>query len=267
MSPTPSAPVPEPCVLTGEISVLAALEARRRKITALYVDRDKPYDEIQDINAAAREAGLRVTRAERADLDRMADGAGHGGIVAQAGDRQYQSLDGLAPATGSEWYVFLEGIEDPFNYGQSVRALYAAGAAGLVIRPRTWRGGDGVIMRSSAGATDLMPTALIDDPTEAITRFRAAGYVIAATARDRRAQSIYDVDLSRPLFLLIGGEKRGLRRELLDTADLVLRIPYKRKFPHSLGSAGSSAVLAFELMRQRLGGRARKTADGASPGV
>ena len=56
------------------------------------------------------------------------------------------------------------------------------------------------------------------------------------------------------MFLLIGGEKRGLKRELIDSADLVLRIPYKRKFPHSLGSAGSAAVLAFEVMRQRMKG-------------
>jgi 23S rRNA (guanosine2251-2'-O)-methyltransferase len=72
------------------------------------------------------------------------------------------------------------------------------------------------------------------------------------TARDSRAQSIYNTDLRGPLFLLIGGEKRGLKRALIEQADLVLRIPYKRRFPHSLGSAGSASVLAFEMMRQRL---------------
>jgi tRNA G18 (ribose-2'-O)-methylase SpoU len=110
-----------------------------------------------------------------------------------------------------------------------------------------------VVARASAGATELMPTALADDPHAAAAFFKQHGLVIAVTARDRRAVSIYDTDLTQAMFLVIGGEKRGISREFMDQADLLLRVPYRRKFPHSLGTAASAAVVAFEIMRQGFG--------------
>jgi len=147
----------------------------------------------------------------------------------------------------------LDGIEDPFNFGQAVRALYAAGVTGLVLRPRNWLSASAVVARASAGASEWMPTAVAEEPKSAAAFFRARGLRIAATARDRRAISLYDVDLTVPTFLVIGGEKRGMSREFMDSADVLIKIPYQRKFPHSLGSAASAAVIAFEMMRQGFG--------------
>ena len=80
---------------------------------------------------------------------------------------------------------------------------------------------------------------------------RARGLCVACAAKDR-AVSIYRTDLAIPLFCVIGGEKRGITRSFADRADLRLRIPYGRRFPRSLGSASAVAVLAFEVMRQRI---------------
>jgi 23S rRNA (guanosine2251-2'-O)-methyltransferase len=236
----------------GEIAALAALQAGRRSVRRLLIDASKDRDDVAELLATARDQRVPVERVDAAAIAHWTGGNTHGGVVALAATRTYSTLaaDDFSAADGA-WYAMLDGIEDPFNFGQAVRALYAAGCAGLALRTRTWRGGDGLVARASAGATEWMPTAHVDSLDDAVTQFRARGYRVAMTARDSRAQSIYDTDLRGPLFLLIGGEKRGLKRALLEQADLVLRIPYKRRFPHSLGSAGSAAVLAFELMRQR----------------
>jgi 23S rRNA (guanosine2251-2'-O)-methyltransferase len=246
----------EPMVIEGEISVVAVLESRRRAVHEVVLDAARAQDELQPLAAAARQARAPVRLAPRGEIDALAAGRTHGGVVALVGERRCETLEQIAAQTREPqpWLVMLDGIEDPFNYGQAVRALYAAGAAGLLVRPRTWMGGDAVILRSSAGATERMPTALVADPEAAAAACAALGCRIVATARDKRALSLFDADLSGPLLLLIGGEKRGLRRELLDNADLLLRIPYARRFPHSLGSAGSTAVLAFEMMRRRMAG-------------
>lgn len=253
--PPPARPAPPPesdeTVLEGSISVLATLTAGVRPVHQLLIDRAHDPETIHEVTSAARAARVPVQHVERALIDARAGGSTHGGVLAFAGERRYLPLSALTgPADG--WVAMLDGIEDPFNYGQSVRALYAAGAAGLVIRPRTWRGGDGVIVRSSAGATELMPTAQVPDPDTALAHYQKLGWRVAVTARDRRAVSLFDAELGGRIFMLIGGEKRGLKRELMDRADLVLRIPYMRRYPHSLGSAGSTAVLAFEMMRRRL---------------
>src|SRR6185369_5507880 len=128
--------------------------------------------------------------------------------------------------------------------------FYAAGADGLVLRPRNWMSAAGVVARSSAGASELMPTAIAETTQAAADFFRARGLRIAVAAKDH-ATALYEADLSGALFLVVGGEKRGVTRSFEDAADIRLSIPYGRRYPHSLGTTAAAAVLAFEIMRQR----------------
>jgi 23S rRNA (guanosine2251-2'-O)-methyltransferase len=256
--PTTLQETPSPAWLEGEISIIAALEAGNRPIHRIIVSMDKQPDDVRQLVQAARTAGVRVERLRREQIDALANGKTHGGLIAEAGERRFLSLQDLltplAPTrTHGERGVFivmLDGIEDPFNFGQAVRSLYAAGVTGLVVRPRNWMSAAGVVTRASAGTSELMPTALADDPRSAADFFKQQGLRIATTARDRRAVSIYNVDLTPATFLVIGGEKRGISREFMDNADVLIKIPYRRKFPHSLGTVASTAIIAFEMMRQ-----------------
>jgi len=144
----------------------------------------------------------------------------------------------------------LDGIEDPYNFGYAVRSLYAAGADGLVVRRREWGESEATVVKASAGASELLPIAEVDSVESAADLFKENGLAVACTAK-RDATPIYDADLSGPLFLLIGGERRGITREFLSRADLVLEIPYRRRFSLSLGTVAAVSVLAFEVMRQR----------------
>lgn len=249
--PTPTQSGP-PAILEGEISVLAALTGNSRPVQRVVIARDKPRAETQAIEDAARAEGAPVERVPREVVDALAHGRTHGGVVAEAGERRFLSLDDLLAAqpAARACIVMLDGIEDPFNFGQAVRALYAAGVDGLIVRPRNWLSAAGAVARASAGASELMPMALADDPRAAAGFFRPRGFRVAATARDRRAISLYDAGLALPLLLVIGGEKRGISREFMDQADVLIKIPYRRRFPHSLGAANSAAIIAFELMRQ-----------------
>ncbi|NLE51397.1 MAG: RNA methyltransferase [Chloroflexi bacterium] len=240
----------ELAVLEGFVSVRAALKARSRPIHAIMVRRDKWDRGIAWLEHAARDAGIPVERAEAAAIDAIAQGTTHGGVIARVGMRQFVPLGDLGADAGAPFVAMLDGVEDPFNFGQAVRALYAAGAHGLVVRPRNWLSAAGTVARASAGASEWMPTAVAETALDAAAHFRARGLTIACTAQ-QGAVSIYEADLSGPLFLVIGGERRGITRSFLDQADLLLEIPYGQAFDQSLGTTGATAVLAFEIMRQR----------------
>jgi 23S rRNA (guanosine2251-2'-O)-methyltransferase len=109
----------------------------------------------------------------------------------------------------------------------------------------------GVVARSSAGASELIPTAIAETTQAAADVLRKQGLRVAVATKER-AVSIYEADLSGPLFLVVGGEKRGVTRSFEDAADLRLSIPYGRRYAHSLGTTAAAAVLAFEIMRQRV---------------
>lgn len=237
-------------VLEGSIAITAALKSRSREIHTLYIRRDKWERDILGLEKAARSAGVTVERVDSGVIDAHAGGTSHGGVVALAGPRKFVDLATLVAGRPLPFLVMLDGVEDPYNFGYAVRSLYAAGADGLVVRPRNWMSAAGVVARASAGASELIPTAVAETALDAAILLKEQGLAIACTAH-KQAVSIYDADLAIPLFLVIGGERRGITRSFLDKADLLLQIPYGRDFSQSLGTTAAAAILSFEIMRQR----------------
>ncbi len=237
-------------ILEGHISILAAMEARSREIYGIQISKDRLDRPVQDLERRARALGIPVQRVEPGAIQAQVTGQTHGGVIAQVGPRRFVALADLLAEVAMPLIVMLDGIEDPFNFGAAVRSLYAAGADGLVLRPRNWMSAASTVARSSGGASELIPTAIAETALDAAEFYSARGLKVAVAARGRSV-SLYQADLAAPLFLAIGGEKRGLSRPLVERADLRLEIPYARRWPVSLGTAAATAVIAFEIMRQR----------------
>lgn len=243
--------------LFGAIAVEAVLSAGTREVHRVWVDADLDYRKIEPVRRAAKARRMELVPQTREELDTRVGDPKHGGVVAEVGPRQFLSLQELLEMTGREktFIVMLDGIEDPYNFGQAVRSLYAAGCHGVVVRPRNWAMADGqapaLIARASAGTSEFMPMAVAETPEEAAAFFKEKGLVVAAAADGQEAVPLHEVDLKQPLFLLIGGEKRGVKRSFLSGADLVIEIQYGRPFEHSLGTVAAVSVLGFEVVRQR----------------
>ena len=249
-----------PIVLEGWISILAALTAGSRDIEALYLQRDVQSASVTRLEREAEGRGVPVSRVDASVVQAHATGRSHGGAVAIVGPRRYQTLDDLGTSAASPFIVMLDGVEDPFNFGQAIRALYAAGADGLVVRPRVWDSASGTVARASAGASELIPTAVAETPMEAVLHFKGTGLAVACTYKGSRATSLYEADLTSPLFVLIGGERRGIARSVIDKADMLIQVPYGSGFQQSLGTTSAASVIAFEALRQRRD-RERPVAD------
>jgi 23S rRNA (guanosine2251-2'-O)-methyltransferase len=240
----------EDSFLEGAVAVIAALAAESREVRAVYLRQDKYDSDAAAVERLAKACNVPVSRVTAAQLDALAARSSHGGVVAPAGPRRLVGLGELLPGDRAPFVAMLDGVEDPYNFGQAIRALYAAGASGLVLRPRNWLSAAAVVARSSAGASERLPMAVAETPQAAATFFREAGLAIAAAAREQ-AIPLTAADLTVPLFLVVGGEKRGITRSFRGQIDLLLAIPYGRPFDQSLGTAAATAVLAFEVMRQR----------------
>jgi 23S rRNA (guanosine2251-2'-O)-methyltransferase len=225
-----------------------------RRVLTVFVDKTrmvKKARELSFLRRRAEEAGFTVQPVLPEELDRMTSGNTHGGIVALCSDRTLPDLaENMAALRPDGFYVLLDGIEDPYNFGYTVRSLYAAGADGVILPPRNWMGVAGLVARSSAGTSEKMPL-FICDPARTVELFHGAGYRVAC-AGIRDAVDLYEADLHLPLLLVIGGEKRGISRSVLSGTDLTVRIGYSQenRFRGSLSSAASAAVLGFEVMRQ-----------------
>lgn len=255
--------------LEGARSIRAALEAESRPIHAIYASEGKRATDLARIERLAATRGLTVERLPAALIDERAQGNTHGGLLARVGARRYAPLDSLLPASGAPFLALLDGVEDPYNFGQALRSLYAAGVDGVILNERDWQSAAGIVARASAGASERLALARVESIGAAIAFAKAAGLTVACSEHSRRARSCYEADLTAPLLLMLGGERRGIAAQWRAAADLALRIPYEAQ-GLSLGTTAATAVLAFEIRRQRvlaLRGRKKRARCSLSPGT
>ena len=222
-----------------------------RQIFKVLYDKERAkqkFRELRFLENSAKELGFQLVPVDIAEIDDLTSGNTHGGFVAVCSKRKFPSLN-VNILTNGNFYVLIEGIEDPYNFGYSIRSLYAAGVDGIVLPPRNWMEFSSTVARSSAGTSELSKIC-ISDSFEAVKLFKDNGFeIICAGIRD--SVSLYDHSFTKPLLLVIGGEKRGISRKILDLADTTVRIDYGREFMGSLPSASAVSVIAFEIARQR----------------
>ncbi len=242
-------------VFEGMISLRAIIEAGNgvihdRRLTKIWYAEDKAQKdraELAWLTHRGEEQGFAVELVPRERLDQTAIGSSHGGVIGFATERTIPELtaDRIKP---NGFFVMLDGVEDPYNFGYAIRSLYAMGVTGVVLSPRNWMSAAGVVCRASAGASERIPMT-VSGGADAVKLFRAAGYrILAADLRD--SEPCDGADMRLPLFLLVGGEKRGISRRMLDLVDGRVRIDYGREFDQSLSAASAATILAYEVHRQ-----------------
>lgn len=243
-------------IFEGMTSISAVIKSIKdgvsdRKIEKILYDPTRSaskHRELSFLRHASDELHFELLPSDESSINTLSSGTTHGGIIAVCSKRSFSSLN-VNYLTNKSFLAILEGIEDPYNFGYSVRSLYAAGADGIILPPRNWMEFSGTVARSAAGTSELADIT-ISDSVDAVRLCKEHGFqIVCAGIRDSVPHDEHD--FSKPTLLVIGGEKRGISRKILDLADATVRIDYGREFMGSLPSASAISVIAFEIARQR----------------
>ena len=245
------------CVFEGMTSIRAIIHGidsgiNDRQITKILYDCNKLKKiskEIGYLRAVSQKYGFEVIESDEESLEEITLGNSHGGLVAFTEQRTLPCLSDIKDIENDGFYAMIEGIEDPYNFGYSLRSLYAMGASGIILPERNWMSAAGVVARSSAGASEMFKIYKTDSSVSAAQLFKSRGYTIVC-ADERTDNLLGKCELKTPLLLLVGGEKRGISRSLLEYADILVKIDYGREFNASLSAASATTMFAYEIMRQ-----------------
>ncbi len=242
-------------IFEGMTSLNAILKSydsnNSRKIITVWFDSEKKRSksrELSFIQRCSQKYGFDVKFADRDYIDGIAIGNSHGGIIAECTEKEIPRLSEDYEIIPDGFYIMIEGIEDPYNFGYALRTLYAAGADGVILPERNWLSAAGVVCRASAGASELL-SSFVSNSVKACEYFKKRGYKIAS-AGIRDSVPAFDADLKKPLLLIVGGEKRGISAKVLSLSDMVIRLDYGREFSGSLSAASAASILAYEVFRQ-----------------
>lgn len=237
--------------MTSISSVIFSIEnGSPRKIIKVLYNRDKAkskYNELKFLQIKSIELGFQMIGVSHIEIDSLAQGKTHGGIIALCTKKPTEELS-ANDISDAGFYVVLEGIEDPYNFAYAIRSLYASGADGIIIPQDRFKDASGLICKGSAGTSELINIWVCDTPS-VIDIFKSKNYKIVS-AGIRNSVSLYDADLKKPLLLIVGGEKRGISGAVLEKSDAIVRVEYGKRFNGSLPASSAATVLAFEVYRQ-----------------
>ena len=208
----------------------------------------------QRLMEAARSAGVPVRRVPREALERMAEPrTRHQGVVAELRQEALRMLElgdliARLDPPGTALVLLLDGIQDPGNLGAILRSAAALGADGVIVpQDRSAALGPTVVKRS-AGAALHVPLVRVVNLKHALPALEEAGLWTAAAVLDGAPAP--EVDLDRPLALVVGGEHRGVRPSLARRCQMQISIPMGGGLD-SLNAAVAAGILLYETQRQR----------------
>ncbi len=239
--------IPTNFVFEGNISVKAAIESKHRDVYELIVDESKHDKDTNYIIALAHKNNIPVKKTTREEIDIIASGTTHGGLIAKVGERQFQEID-----LNHDLIALVEGIEDPYNFAHMIRSLYAAGCKTIIMGERNWNTASDVLAKTSAGASERINMIVASELEVVLNQLKQHGYQIICGNR-KDAISLYDHHFQAKTVLCIGGEMRGLSKKVSECSDINVFIPYLSDFRNALTSVSATSVMAFEYVRQMRG--------------
>jgi 23S rRNA (guanosine2251-2'-O)-methyltransferase len=237
----------------GRHPVLEALRGGAVESVSLAAGRH-PAPVLEAIRKAAESAGVPVREVASDELARLVPGENTQGVAARLSRIRTVPLEELLPQGGESapLLLLLDQVQDPHNLGALLRSASAAGVTGVVVTGRHSAPLSGTVAKTSAGAVFQVRIAEVANLARAMDTLRAGNIWI--TGLDGASPGLlYDVDLTLPSALVVGGEGSGLRRLTRERCDFLARLPMLGP-TESLNASVAGSIALYEAVRQRIAG-------------
>lgn len=234
----------------------AVLEAFRsgKTVDKLYIQEGLRDGVISSVLRDAKKRDVIVSFVSKDKLDMMSSDKKHQGVIALCSAYEYADIEDIfakAEEKGEDPFIFiLDEIEDPHNLGAIIRTANLCGAHGVIIPKRRAAGLTSTVVKASAGAINYTPVAKVTNISKTIKELKERGMWFACA--DMGGTPMYDCNLTGPIGIVIGNEGNGVSRLVKENCDYVVSIPMKGDID-SLNASVAAGVLAYEVVRQRLG--------------
>lgn len=228
-----------------------------KAIQALYINDARHDQRVKQLQALAVDARLTVTACTKDEFNKLLtsqEDVNHQGVLvacrpSQARDEAY--LDALIKrAEHSMLFLILDGVTDPHNLGACLRSADAAGADAVIVPKDNAVGLTPVVRKVASGAAETTPLIVAKNLARCIKNLQDAGVWVMGAAGEAE-QTIFDLDFTVNVAIVMGAEGGGLRRLTRERCDTLFHIPMNGAV-ESLNVSVAAGVCVFEVLRQRL---------------
>ena len=244
-----------PKVLFGFHAVGVRIKTAPTSVFEVFFDVSRRDARMRQFTDRAREAGVRLIESDGLRLAKMCGSHGHQGVVARVDALALvKSLDELleqleADGVAQPLLLVLDGVTDPHNLGACLRVADGAGAH-AVIAPKDHAAGiSAIVSKVASGAAETMPYFMVTNLARTLGELKERNIWCIGTSDDAE-KTIYDVNLTGPVALILGAEVEGMRQLTRKTCDELVSIPMHGAV-ESLNVSVASGVCLYEALRQR----------------
>lgn len=236
----------------GQHAVLEALQQGRGN--KLFLQEDARGEKIDELKITAQQMAVPVKWVPKAKLETLSGNGVHQGMVLAITPYEYLSLEELLAVskeqTADPFFLILDSLEDPHNFGSILRTADASGVTGVIIPKHRAVGITSVVTKTSTGAVEHVPVARVTNLVQAVKELKENQFWVFGTDMDGTDYRQWDA--KGPIALIIGNEGRGMSQGLKKEVDELLTIPMVGHV-QSLNAGVAAGLLMYEVFRQRNG--------------
>jgi 23S rRNA (guanosine2251-2'-O)-methyltransferase len=243
-------------VLYGFHAVTVRLKTAPDSVVEVHLDTQRRDARMRSFAQRAAEAGARVMDSDDKRLSQLAGNDRHQGVVALVKPLLARhSLDDVLDEVQAKQQatpplvLALDGVTDPHNLGACLRVADASGVHAVIAPKDHAVGLNATVSKVASGAAETVPYMMVTNLARALGELKEREIKVVGTSDDA-AQTLYDIDLSGPLALVLGAEGKGLRQLTRNTCDVLVKIPMAGAVA-SLNVSVAAGVCLFEAVRQR----------------
>ena len=238
-------------ILFGFHAVTVRLKSLPKTVIEVHVDPTRRDQRMRDFVLRAKDAGVRIVDSDDERLQKLCGSHRHQGVAARVEVVvQSHSLDDTLDAIEAPLLLLvLDGITDPHNLGACLRVADGAGVHAVIAPKDHAVGLNATVAKVASGAADTVPYFMVTNLARTLKELKERDVRIIGTS-DEATQSLYDIDLTGPVALVLGAEGSGMRQLTSKTCDELVHIPMAGAV-ESLNVSVASGVCLYEAVRQR----------------
>ncbi|PZL69885.1 23S rRNA (guanosine(2251)-2'-O)-methyltransferase RlmB [Enterococcus plantarum] len=236
-------------VFGNHATVEAIQQGRGNK---LFLQEDSKSEKVEHLKLLAKENAVPVKWVPKQKLDTMTNHGVHQGIVLAITAYEYLTLEELLDQTKEKtetpFFLILDSLEDPHNFGSILRTADATGVDGIIIPKHRAVGITPVVTKASTGAVEYIPVARVTNLAQSIATLKENSFWIFGT--DMKGTDYRKWNTQGAIALIIGNEGRGMSQGLHKEVDELLTIPMSGHV-QSLNAGVAAGLLMYEVYRGR----------------
>lgn len=246
------------CWIWGRQAVLETLRAGRWPILELHLSDALPAVDLDRARRLAEKLDIAIQIESPTTLARICRADDHQGYLTKMPPFPYEDADALLKCRPQQpFYLLLDQIHDPFNFGAMLRSADALAVDAVYVSTAGQCEVTSLVARASAGAVNFVRLARVPDLGNWIQTLRQAGIVVVGTASNAK-EDVSQHDFRGSAAIVLGNEGAGVRSEILDICDARVGIR-QRGHVGSLNAAVAAGIFLYEVSRQRMGNEPSET--------